>query len=337
MSWTHRPTREGATSYGVHFLGDWDCEKYGYLRYRAPHPRGEGLAPTHKSSNLLFGAAIHEALEAYYQSGWKDGNYDPECALAAFTLAIGREADQWYSPEQYEKFTALGRAMIFNYYEWYGPNGRVPEYPEIRVATDRDGLPIIEREYTIPLGGNRVFTCRVDLAVWRGDWLCLMEHKTTSRGGLSFLLNQSRYDSQFTGEYLVLSQAMGDQPLQGIIVNAMIKDASPRGKTPPFVRDYCYRGTALVEQFKLDLANRLERIDQLNDKYDGLVAEGMDPWEAARHTYPTRGMSAGMCSRFGQTCPYMEMCLGAPHEPQISLGFNPTIYPEEPIEDNQDQ
>jgi hypothetical protein len=335
MTWRHSPSRAGATAYGSHFLGTWaQCERKGYLQYRAPHPRGgEGLQPTHRSANLLFGAAIHEGMAAYYQSGWKDGQYDYTAGLDAFVASMTRECELWRTPEQYADFHALGLHMLRAYHEWYGPGGISPEYPEIRVATDSEGLPIIEREYVYEVSPSQVFTSRVDLAVMRGDWLCLMEHKTTKRTSLSSLLQSCRFDSQFTGEYLVLSQLMGSAPIQGIIINALVKDATPRGKVPPFVRDYVYRPNTMVEQFQHDLANQLSYIDQLNDTYDSRVAEGVDPWEAARRTYPARGMHNGLCVRFNEPCPYLELCLAMPHEGAVAQSYDPSIYPEAPTDD----
>jgi hypothetical protein len=332
MSTDNTKPDEGASSYGAHFFKDWDsCEKYWWFHHRAPHPeRGTGLVPFFVEQPLVVGTLTHRGLDAWLRSGATDGKYSLDAAIEAVRQEVQQFQGKMKSPELAEESLRDTEHLLEDYHSNWGPGGVNCDYPLIQVVSDTQG-PIIEREYSIDLGGGRAFTCRVDAVIWVQDkWYYVYEHKTTSPSYLERLLTTMRLDSQSVGQSLVLRKDpyFSDKRIQGVMLNVLVK----KGKTRKHARDPITHTDGIVHQLEHDIKDKLEKQDRKMQRYQQGLDRGLSTWDAAR-VFNLTGTSNGSCFAYNRLCAYYDLC-SAPgrEEDLVSTGtFKPYRLPEEPV------
>lgn len=324
----------GATSFGSHFHSQWDgCQKKHFFSKLAPHPTipgGKGLRPSWTAEPLLLGSMFHVGIANYYASGATDGNYSVETGVAAAEKEAEGRRREWRSPEAFTEALAKSRALLWGYDDNYGPGATVPDYPNLRIYCDAEG-PVIEREFKVEVvKGMPPFTCRVDAIVEHQGWLWVFEHKTSAASSVRSLQSNMRTAIQGTGECWVLSKVFPDLPIQGVLLNIIVKDRGVRSKEPSYFRDPISRTAGQLEQFEYDLRNRWTAMERARETYERWLEELGDPWAAGRRTYLASGASHGQCTAYGRSCDFIDLCAGAGQEHLFSQGFDASSLPEGP-------
>jgi hypothetical protein len=330
MDWVVKAP-DGATLFGSHFLGDWDsCQKYWWLRHRAPHPEGgTGVIPHYAAKPLHIGGAMHDGLAYYLASGAGDGKYNLDEGMRGIAEKLVKNERNFQDKSEQHEVAVECQQLMEDYHEWYGPGGKRQDFPEMRVLVDSEG-PVIEREYHLPLGDGFYFTCRVDAIVQYQDWLYVLEHKTSSPYRFSRLLTVMRTDSQGSGECAVLRHHFPDRKIQGVLLNVLVKGASrsKNAKVPQFARDAISRSDEQLKQFEWDVHRKLRLIQDRWGAYESLVADGETPWNAARHCFDLGGTSNGKCYEY-RACEYMQLCSNLGKEELLvnASTFKPNRFP----------
>jgi hypothetical protein len=335
MTWRHKPERPGATAYGSHYWAEWDaCPRKWWLAKRAPHPSGEGsgLTPFGTDRNLLIGRLFHEAIASYYLTDWKGGDYHLDAALThAIEEATSYRAD-WNDDSGFEDDCLLVRRMLTDYHAAVGPHSPSPDFPNFRVAADTEGNPLIERDFSMPLGDGTAYTVRVDGIVEYAGSLYALEHKTTSSAYFGKDLRASLHLAlQVAGQCMVLNHPSAievtGRPVSGAVVNLIPKR---RTKTdPPYMRDTVTYTRLQLGKVEADIRQRQRIQDLLNTEYDHLVDGGTDPYEAGALVFPATGPQTGTCFKYNRFCEYYGVCRAVGLEAQVATGYristpNPT-------------
>jgi len=296
----------------------WFNEYFYPLYDDAGQLAGRGLQPRTRALALTAGSILHEGLAAWYLSGCRDGadtgERDIEHAIDTMSMIAQSERDREHlTPEEYEENLTSSRVILRDYHDSYGPGSRSPDWPDIQVAHDLQGVPIVEREFRIQLTHQYIFTCRSDMLIYHRGYLKTMEHKSSAPGfWAKKRLQNINYDSQFTGEIAVMRAHLATlvpegTPLHGVLVNVLIKG---RGKSNPNVaeRDSTTRTDAQLERWRQQTLNTLQRIEDAIGAFEKLVAEGMDINTAADHCFPTLGTVTDQCKAYNRNCDYYELC-----------------------------
>lgn len=333
MKLTNAPPT-GATAFGSHFHSEWDkCQKKFWFSRLAPHPTiegGKGLSVGWAEAPLELGKAVHTGLEHYLLSGATDGAYDITKAAREAELAFARDRQKWRSSEAYDETLIQLRKLLWGYDDFYGPTGTNKDFPEYRIHCDAEG-PVVEREFTIDLGpGFHPFTCRVDALVWHRNWLWVYEHKTTAASRASALQSEMRTNIQGSGECFVLKKLFPDLPIQGIMLNVLVKDRGAKSKLPAFFRDPIARTEGQLAVFEHSLKLRLTAMQRAEEVYIRALEDCGDPWEAGSRAYIQSGTANGQCMAYNRACPYLELCAGAGSEQMFAAGFDARTTPQSP-------
>lgn len=328
------PPPSGATSFGSHFHSQFDsCQRKWFFSKRAPHPTipgAVGLRPSWTSEPLLIGDMFHIGMANYYASGATDGNYDVAAAVTAAESAGTNRKGEWRSSESFGEAIAKVRSMLWGYDDFYGAGASTPDYPNLSIYCDAEG-PVIERELKVEVAkGMPAFTCRVDALVKWNGWLWVFEHKTTSASSARSLQSSMRTSIQGTGECWVLSKLFPELPIQGVLLNVVVKDRGARSKEPSYFRDPIARTTGQLEQFEYDLRNRWAAMERARESYERWLDELGDPWAAARRSYIASGGSNGHCTSYGRSCEFIDLCASSGQEHLFAQGFDAASTPSNP-------
>jgi hypothetical protein len=333
MPWRHNPDREGATVYGSHYWSQWDsCQRQWWLAKRAPHPdgTGEGLTPFGTDRNLLFGRYFHEALEAYYLSGWQDGQYNLELALEQSTNLARTYSSDWQDDSAFDEDIAKCRRMLTDYHDATGQDSQNPDFPHFRVATDKLGAPLIEREFSIALDDHTRYTARLDGIVEWGGALYSLEHKTTGSMYFAKDLRASLHLAlQVAGQCLVANSpeafAVLGRPVAGVILNMIPKRRVMKPRSgdpdPAFLRDTVTYTRAQLAKVQIDLVRRQAQQDAANNEYDALVSDGTNPWEAGASVFPATGPQTSSCFKYNRFCEWYGVCRAVGLEHSVASGY----------------
>lgn len=210
MTKEQRPST--ASRAGYHFLSSYQsCRWKWYYRNILK------LVPLKTSRYLLFGQAVHGAMEAYYN--YEVGN--PEEMLQVGLDWLRSLHDQYEKLEHYNDDFDKMQAMIKKWYATYG-------------ITDMANYDIlaVEVEMIIPLPGGFNMTVRPDVAVQdkNNKSIYLLEHKTTSRS-IHEMAHSVSCQAQVDAQILGLQQwckANDKDPsyIGGVIPNIMYKRQS---------------------------------------------------------------------------------------------------------------
>lgn len=337
-----RPT--GGSLRGWSYYSAWgSCPWKAWLKYHYREPSTpvdiQGTEARLTPRPLLIGSMFHEALEAYYQSGWKvdsapitrrvqymgadqvvtesvlhghdSGTYDPEAAVFAASDMAGRRADEW--PGELERQADLADviSLVAKYHQHYGPSGTHTDFPNFRLAADPydPSRPALETELAIDLGDGLLFTSRFD-AIFIDEQGALwgLEHKTSAASRVHALFQKAHLDGQVTGQWVNLCAHFVPQQARigGVALNVTVKDAG-RGKDP-FQRRFFHRTDDLMGRFVTNVKRQAQRINAwLEEIDDCVVGQGVTPYQAALGILDSLPPS-DQCYGFGK-CDFYDICL----------------------------
>jgi hypothetical protein len=255
----------------------WDYSKISSFqtcrkKYYWEHVRH--LRPKTKGTPLLFGGAIHEALDVYYTHDDKEkGTIE----------AIKKFKSEYSTPEGDELRTVEnGEKMLMWYFVKY------KDEPFKTIGKPEQGFVFFI--------GDILYGGRLDLPVeWDGQ-LWIMEHKTTTRltGGY---FDQFELDKQPTGYIIALEEFTG-RKCAGAIINAMepwkdVKRVSARTKQPEdhFLRKPLTRSDELKERFRYNVQAIVRDIKWCEENDEFQEAEKKE-----------------VCYYYNRPCPYLQLC-----------------------------
>lgn len=269
---------------------------------------------TEKGLALHAGTAFHEAVEVWMRSGCRDGEdtgeYQLEPALAAISTVFARVRDP-IDPLQLRAEHDSMQALFTGYHETFGPGGQLQDWPNIRVACDDSGEPMLEREYEIQLAPGWVFTCRPDAFIYENTYLKVMEHKTSSVFYAKGKLLSMHYETQPTAELYTLTSLYPDRALDGVLVNVVMKDRGKKSsKYAVAERVSIQRGVEDFDSFRSEALTTLEAIADSMATFDSRLHDGQTWVEAALATFPERGRRTERCYKFNRECEFYTLCMG---------------------------
>lgn len=244
------------------------CRRKYYYAYK------RHLRPLVKGTPLIFGGAVHDALDEYYKH--KDREAGAKAAIAKFeSIYSTPEGDELRTVEN-------GVKMLTWYFVKY-------KHEPFTVV----GKP--EEGFVFPIG-DILFGGRLDLPVeWDGQ-LWIMEHKTTTRMGGGYF-DQFELDKQPTG-YILALESFSSRKCAGCIINAMepwkeVKRVSARTKQPEdhFLRKPLTRSQQLKDRFKYNVQAIVRDIRWCEDNNEFQEAEKKEA-----------------CFYYNRSCPYLQLC-----------------------------
>lgn len=224
----------------------------------------EGWRPKAGSPPLVFGNAIHKAMEAFYMWSSREREIPPDFDAVA-QACIGGAAPEHpaYAPilefiKAAEPLQALpdtdarslvsGVWMLTHYMRTYLHDTYV-------IYRDKGG-PFIERDFSLLVYDSPALYIelfgRIDFALMNeatGEVL-VGDHKTTSRMGSEFM-NRIKPNHQYTG-YVMGAQRCFGLSNENFMVNGIQSKARPltaRGGPPTFIRQITRRTEEDIEEF----------------------------------------------------------------------------------------
>lgn len=218
-----------------------------YAIARRLNPAGERVA-------LVFGGIIHKVLEARYRA--TTALHAQDASVERVMLATAeREFSKWSPPEDDHRTYSCAVEFIRRYGEAY-------PFESFEVVRGRDGAPMIEVPFAIPLGKvtrsdgkeiNVIWTGRIDMVYLstNGGGLYVMDHKTTSIMGPSYF---STFDisHQLYG-YAWAVETLCGRPVDGVLINGIgIRRPTRTGKAFEFERKLIPVSRGLLDEWKLD-------------------------------------------------------------------------------------
>lgn len=283
-----------ASESGFHFLADYlRCNQYFYWKY----PRA--LEPATKAPALIFGANIHLALAAWYDSLKRQEPFDMRLNAAMIAFRLGMEADrgEYSDPEKYDEDFVRGQILLQAY---------AVEYPA-------EGWQVLEVESPIEYefeNGDK-FTGRMDLVIENQGRIWIVDHKTTG-WSMSSLSRSLQVSDQGTGYLWLWNAVRPDTPAHGIIFNIMrqYKNNNNFKQIPVMKTDED------IERFKRESGFVLNQIAEK-------VSDPNAIWP--RNT--------GACFMFNRPCQYLDLCFGSSYaEGLIGSTYKERQGPPEPTD-----
>jgi len=241
--------------------------KYYYQYVRHLRPKVKGTA-------LLFGSAVHDALDVYYK------NADREQGAV---LAIAKFKEVYSTPEgDFLRTVENGVKLLTHYFLKY-------KHEPFTVV----GKP--EEGFVFPIG-SILYGGRLDLPVeWDGQ-LWIMEHKTTSRLTSSYF-NQYELDKQPTG-YIIALEEFAGRKCSGCIINVLepwkeVKRVTAKTKQPGdhFLRKPLTRSEELKDRFRYNVQAIVRDIKWCEEHDEYQEAEKKEA-----------------CFYYNRNCPFMQLC-----------------------------
>jgi len=274
----------------------------------------EGWRAKSGSPPLLFGSAVHKALEVFYSHSREkrlDNAMPPHFDDHAMTIAHGHAAPDDHFlykavaafvaaaeplrmlPDTDKRSLSSGIWMLGHYFKTYLNDAYV-------IHRDAAG-PITERSFCVPLldlgdlkvelHGQIDFMLRNEAT---GELIC-GDHKTSSQMGNEFM-NRLKPNHQYTG-YLFGAREVFKLNCENFMVNGLMVKARPltaRGGPPTFLRQITRRTP--------------EDFAEFNDVVEEAVRSFLR-WDS-RNVWPLGSVDA--CAMWG-SCTYLDVC-SAPNE-----------------------
>lgn len=332
------PRPGGGTKMGHHYLKTFeDCPQLWFNQFLRPIVRDgilyHGISTRKTALPLLAGGLFHEMIAAWHLSGCRDGEdtgvRDIEYAIDVGQKHWNRTLAQYESPEKAEEDYTKTTALMREYHDQVGPNGLAPDYPDIKVAFDGEGEPLVERAFELSMGYPKddpyIYTCRVDLIMERYGFNQVMEHKTSHVSFVKQKLRSIDQDAQFTGENAVLVDTCPEDAVNGVLVNIVAKGraAKPTVRTPPLIsRETTTRTPAQMEAWRKSTITTLMEIDDRVGGFAHDLSRGINMEAAAEWHFPMRGLRTGHCWSFNRLCGFAGLCERGNIERELE-GFRP--------------
>ena len=195
--------------------------KYLYRIEQGLVPRAAPMAPN-------FGKSIHLALDSWYV----DHNVEKAISLFREDFVEDLSVDD-------KRTHKMGEWILKNYHEKY------QDQPFEIIST--------EKQFTIPLPNGNNLTGRIDKIIKWGGVVWIVDHKTTSSLGPSYV-KMIEPNLQFDG-YIYAARKLGHHAV-GVIVDALLVakgllDSSSRGRLTPLLRYDSYRSDAQLVEYEM--------------------------------------------------------------------------------------
>ncbi len=281
---------EGPSEAGYHFLQDWRrCQQYWAWTYYY------GLEPMHTSPVLMYGIAMHEAMEAWYLGVMHNqpAHQKVKDAKVMFLASLTSMKDNYLYEDTYLADVDKGLTTLEQYGLEYSKESFV-------VEKTPDGQPALEISCRSVLPTGDIFTGRLDLVV-RGPQAIryIVDHKTTG-WAISMLERTLRVSNQATGYLWLWNEKYPELKAQAVIFNVL---RNAKGSID-FRQVVVYKTEEDVERFKRDCTKTLN-----------VIAE-----EVSKNN-PIFTMNTDSCFKFNKACPYLELCQGSNYELQLGTKF----------------
>lgn len=212
------------------------------------------LRPSGERVPLIFGGIIHKILETRYRA--ITALHAQTSQVTAMMLAVAeREFATWAPPEDEFRNYSCAVEFIRRYEDEY-------PFESFEVLRQKDGSPMIEVPFALPLGElddgsgkiiKVLWTGRIDMAYrsQNGGGVYVLDHKTTSVMGPNFR-NQFEISHQMYGYAWAAEQLIGE-PVQAVVINGLgIRKPSKTGKAFEFTRPVIPVSRNLLEEWKTD-------------------------------------------------------------------------------------
>lgn len=281
---------EGPSEAGFHFIQDWKrCQRYwGWTYYY-------GIEPINPSPVLLYGIAMHEAMEAWLLALMHNGNAfervnDAKNMFQASLVGM----KQYYL---FEDTWAADLAKGFQTLEEYGIKYN-EEHLFVEVLPDKTPCLEMSCKATTPHGDK--FTGRVDGVVRNAQGVrYIIDHKTTG-WAISMLERTLRVSNQATGYLWLWNETYPDLKANAVIFNVL---RNSKGSID-FARPVVYKTPEDIERFKRDTDITL------NEIAEHVAVE--DPFFT---------MNTDSCFKYNKACPFLECCQGSNYELHLGEKF----------------
>lgn len=309
----------GGTQVGNSYVKVFDlCPRLWFNSYYRPLLRedgsliGRGITPHLTTPPLLKGRLLHETMAAWYLSGCRDGEDTGERSIdqALDTLVAHHQKakTEYETTEEWAADRSSLEVMMRAYHDRFGPSSPYPEWPDILVAFNSRGEPMVETPWALRLSPEYVFTCRTDLLIHHRGYLKVMEHKTCHYRFVWQRKASLGYDAQFTGEISVLRSHFPDTPLNGVLANILVKDRSVKSSFDVAERETTTRTDAQLLRWKDQTLSTLHRIQEAIGKFELAMEMGLPLERAADLHFPTLGTRTDTCRAYNRPCDYYELC-----------------------------
>jgi hypothetical protein len=306
----------GGTRFGNSYLNLWaNCpRKWFNSHYRPVELDGEvyrGIAPRWTSENLLRGSLFHEGLAEWYRSGVRDGEdtgeRDVDRALAVIQKHAHDRSAEWPDEGARDVEVSNTQILLRRYHDHFALGGAQPEFPQVRVACDGSGQPLIEREWEFSLGEGHVYTCRTDAIIYYRGVLVSLEHKTSAVPWMR--LKTIPMDSQFAGEQFVLRNLFPEDPISGTLVN-VVGTKKAAGK---FDRELTKRTDHQLLRWRDNCVSILNQIQVAKMGFEVELQRGVSIERAADMWFPDHGTRTDHCTAYSG-CEFLDLCQWAGRE-----------------------
>ena len=275
--------QDGPSESGYHFIQDYrKCKKYFEYAYII------GLEPVHKSPTLIYGGAVHYALERYYITlrDKKSPDLANKAMLAGFRKAMTEAKDLYVKPDFWTADLARGLNLLGNYPIWYA----------------NEGLQIIavEQSLWMPISDVERLTGRIDLVVRNSqDRIYIMDHKTTG----------------WSMKNLVKTLQAGDQPTAYVALwNYNHPDLRAQGAIFNILREY--QGSASTHR---ELVYRTQR--DIDEFLEGIAYDMNELQQRLMDPDARWGKNTESCFLYNRPCPFLELCNGVNYDALIGIRF----------------
>lgn len=291
----------GGSRFGWSWLSSWDkCETLWWNRNLRPHPSGSlGIELPGYKPALDIGIRTHTGLENWFRSG-----YVLDAALQSHRDKHGGDDGLLAGADQaLVDSVATTDRLLRAYDAKYGLNGTHPDHPHKEIVS-------IEDELQLDVGyGGYMFTARLDL-VWRySGYIWALEHKTTNARQFNGLTARIDLDGQFTGQNMLLTEHFPNEHVGGVTADILLKDRGAQSKFPELLRKDTSRSPEQLEKFRLDVARKLDRIDNAVGNYRELLSKGVAHDDAATLTFDGSPDGTQCVNLLGYKCDFYDLCL----------------------------
>jgi len=267
-----------------------ECERKYFYEYIL------GWRPKQASIHLVFGEAVHLALEHAIVHGWT--------ARAKRGAVEKAEAHyrKYFPPELDEQNFPKVPSMIVDMLELY----------QYHYSEDRLQVEKTEISGVVPLSEDRALLFRIDAIASRDGIYYVLEHKTGSR--LSKTWTDQWMLSEQVGTYTHALYCMYEhQKVGGVIINGLIFKKSG----VDLVRIPVHLSYEMISAWLWDINHR---IDMIEWNLEALRESSVE--DPVMRAFPRR---PGSCTNWGRVCPFHDFCTAWPNplkrHSDVPIGF----------------
>lgn len=264
--------REGPSEAGFHFIQHFrNCERYFYHQYI------DNIEPLQRSPALLFGGAMHKALEVWYN-----------------LLSEGEPVHKRAAKAQNEFEKAMKAVQHMYEYEdaFFGDLDKgkrnLQEYG-LQYSNEYWKVEAVENDLKVTFDTGDVFTGRLDFVGVDGyNKRYIVDHKFSGWSLSNFKRSLDASD-QATAYKLLWEENFPDKPLDGIIFNIVRNYKNDIN----FDQHFAFRSQSDVEDFRRGIRADLARLSEKLANPDAAWPKNTD-----------------QCFKYNRPCPFLDICKG---------------------------